>query len=343
MLGGRYQLEQRIGVGGMSEVWRGYDRVLARPVAVKLLTPEAAVRHLPPRHARVRYTMAPDLVASDPVASDPVAEAARAEARSAAQLIHPNVAGVFDFGRAAAGPAGRPGPYIVMELVEGATLAEHLAAGPLDWDIAVRICAEVSAGLAAAHSHGIVHRDIKPANIMLTPSGVKVLDFGIATSAGQCDQQPDGTVLGTPAYLAPERISGGPATPATDMYSVGVLLYECLTGRLPWPCDTPTRMLEAHRYGRPAPLPAIAGLAPEAADLCTDCLNEAPAERPTSHVAALVLAEAVDARVYVPPVGASAPPPPTAREHVGRHRAATEPDAWLSRPTEASRRPAPRG
>jgi serine/threonine-protein kinase len=341
ILGDRYQLEQRIGVGGMSEVWRGYDQVLARPVAVKLLAPEEPADH----------------------ACD---DRARTEARSAAQLVHPNVASVYDFGMAPF-PPDRQAPFIVMELVDGATLAQHLASGPMHWDIAVRVCAEVSAALAAAHGHGIVHRDIKPANIMLTPSGVKVLDFGIATTTGQRDPQPDGTVLGTPAYLAPERLRGDPATPATDMYSIGVLLYQCLTGRLPWPYDTPTRLLDAHRYRYPEPLPAIDGLAPEAADLCIRGLNEDPAERPTSLVAALVLAESVDARVYVPPVGLPAPPPlpaatghpransatgaggapshragtrdasANAADHIGRHRAPTRSTAWTSSPTQGAR------
>jgi serine/threonine-protein kinase len=281
-LGGRYQLEQRIGVGGMSEVWRGYDEVLARPVAVKLLNPEQAADH----NADGR---------------------AQTEAQSAAQLAHPNVANVYDFGMSPFLP-GRPAPYIVMELVEGATLADHLAGGPLDWHIAVRISAEVSAALAAAHTHDIIHRDIKPANIMLTPSGAKVLDFGIATGSGQYEPQPNGTVLGTPAYLAPERLRGEPATPASDMYALGVLLFQCLTGRLPWPGETATQLLRERCSREPDPLPAIAGMAPEAADLCAHCLSEDPAERPTSHVAALVLAEAVDARVYVPPVALLAPP-----------------------------------
>src|SRR4051812_45489129 len=188
ILGGRYQLEQCIGVGGMSEVWRGFDQVLARPVAVKVLSRALAAG----------------------CASD---ERVRTEARSAAQLAHPNVASVYDFGIAPT-PSDRlpdvPAPYIVMELVDGATLADHLAKGAMDWHIAVRICAEVCAALAAAHSHGIVHRDVKPANIMLTPTGAKVLDFGIATDAGGHDVQPDGTVLGTPAYLAPERLCGRP-------------------------------------------------------------------------------------------------------------------------------------
>jgi serine/threonine-protein kinase len=314
VLAGRYQLEQCIGVGGMSEVWRGYDRVLARPVAVKLL------------------------------AADENADCARTEARAAARLVHPNVAGVYDFGLAPS-PQGRPSPYIVMELVHGATLAAHLASGPMHWDIAVRVCAEVSAALAAAHGHGIVHHDVKPANIMLTPSGAKVLDFGIATRTGHRDQLPAGTVLGTPAYLAPERLGGKPATPATDMYSVGVLLYQCLCGRLPWRSETPTQLLHRQRHGPPDPLPPIDGLASEAADLCTSCLCDDPAERPTSALAALVLAEAVDARVYVPPVelpptevpATEAPPVAPGPEHIGRHRAATGPVRWASDPTEGSR------
>jgi serine/threonine protein kinase len=299
-LGGRYQLEQCIGVGGMSEVWRGYDQVLARPVAVKVLSPQLA-------------------------ADGGSGERVRTEARSAAQLAHPNVASVYDFGmadhpadsdRPVDPAAGEPAPYIVMELVDGATLADHLAGGPLDWHIAVRVCAEVSAALAAAHSHGIVHRDIKPANIMLTPSGAKVLDFGIATDAGVRDPQPDGTVLGTPAYLAPERLCGRPVTVATDMYGLGVVLYQCLTGRLPWKPATGALQPYVPRHGSLDPLPEIDGLAPEVADLCTRCLSRDPAERPSSLVAALVLAEAVDARVYVPPVELSAawPPPGGARD-----------------------------
>jgi len=275
-LGGRYQLEQCIGTGGMSQVWRGYDEVLARPVAVKLIT-------------------------ADQAADDGCDERVRTEARAAARLAHPNVAGVYDFGTAAFLP-GREAPYIVMELVDGATLADHLAGGPLDWHIAVRVCAEVSAALTAAHAHGIVHRDVKPANVMLTPSGAKVLDFGIATRTGECDRQPVGIVVGTPAYLAPERIGGEPATPASDMYALGVLLYQCLTGRLPWPYDTAERMLHARRHTQPEPLPPVDGLAPEVAELCARCLATDPDERPSSLVAALVLAEAVDVRVYVPPI-----------------------------------------
>jgi serine/threonine-protein kinase len=281
-LGGRYQLEQRIGVGGMSEVWRGHDRVLDRPVAVKIMAPAV--------EGTFGEVSGVDLV--------------RTEARSAARLAHPNVANVHDFGTATS--PGREVPYIVMELVEGQTLGEHLAAGPLDWRIAVRICAEVAAALAAAHSEHVVHRDIKPANVMLTPSGAKVLDFGIAAAAGSTDPDPEGPVMGTPAYVSPERFEGMPATPATDMFALGVLLYHSLSGRLPWQASTNTELIHAQRYRDPDPLPHLDDVPPEVLDCCSRCLNRDPLERPTALVAALMLAEAVDARVYVPLLGLAA-------------------------------------
>ncbi|NJP35529.1 serine/threonine-protein kinase [Micromonospora thermarum] len=274
-LDGRYRLEQRIGVGGMSEVWSAHDEVLDRPVAVKLIAPAREGRE------------------------DTSVERIRAEARSAARLVHPNVASVHDFGTASTSPE-RQVPYIVMELAEGETLAVHLRTGPLDWRIAVRVCAEVSAALAAAHAHGIVHRDIKPANVILTPAGVKVLDFGIATPSGVPDEIPDGMVLGTPAYLAPEQLDREPTTPAADMYALGVLLYYSLSGHLPYPAGTATELFGVRRRQPPAPLPEIEGLPPEVADLCARCLSDDPDRRPTSLMAALLLAEAVDARVYVP-------------------------------------------
>jgi eukaryotic-like serine/threonine-protein kinase len=285
-LGGRYQLEQRIGIGGMAEVWRGHDHVLDRPVAVKIMA-AAVVRTL----GEVSGV-----------------ELVRTEARSAARLAHPNVANVHDFGTAST--PDREVPYIVMELVEGQTLSEHLAAGPLDWRIAVRICAEVAAALAAAHAEHVVHRDIKPANVMLTPSGAKVLDFGIAAAAGEPDPDPEGPVMGTPAYVAPERFDGLPPTPATDMYSLGVLLYHCLSGRLPWAAAGNTELIHLQHTTDPAPLPHVDGLGPEVLDLVFRCLDRDPVARPTALLAALLLAEAVDARVYVPMVNPGPVPRP---------------------------------
>ncbi|MEV4544557.1 serine/threonine-protein kinase [Micromonospora echinaurantiaca] len=297
-LDGRYRLEQRIGIGGMSEVWRAHDAVLDRPVAVKLISPGQE-------------------------GQDASVERIRAEARSAARLVHPNVASVHDFGTCATLP-GREVPYLVMELAEGETLAEHLRAGPLDWRIAVRVCAEVSAALAAAHAHGIVHRDVKPANVILTPAGVKVLDFGIATPAGTPDPMPDGMLVGTPAYLAPEQLDRAPATPAADMYALGVLLYYCLVGELPYQAGTMTQLIGARRRQPPRPLPAVDGLPAEVAELCERCLADDPAARPSSLMAALVLAEAVDARVYVPMRLPTPPRPRRAAISPWTERAAAE-------------------
>ncbi|GGM29016.1 MULTISPECIES: serine/threonine-protein kinase [Micromonospora] len=294
-LDGRYRLDQRIGIGGMSEVWQAHDTVLDRPVAVKLMSPARAD-------------------------DGRQVEQIRTEARSAARLVHPNVASVHDFGMSST-LGGRTVPYIVMELAEGETLAAHLRAGPLDWRIAVRVCAEVCAALAAAHAHGIVHRDVKPANVMLTPAGVKVLDFGIATAVGKPDASPEGMVVGTPAYLAPEQFDRCPVTPAADMYGVGVLLYYSLTGRLPYAAATATQLIGERRRHPPEPLPEIAGLPPEVAALCQDCLADDPATRPTSLMAALLLAEAVDARVYVPMLQLT---PPAPRMSPWTERAATE-------------------
>src|SRR5690242_3416075 len=171
-LADRYRLVERLGEGGMSVVWRGYDEVLGRQVAVKVLhggvgTDEASRRLV------------------------------RAEAKAAARLSHPNLTSVYDYGEST-GPGGRV-PFVVMELVEGPTLAERLARGPLAWPAAVRIAADVAAGLAAAHARGLVHRDVKPANVILTASGAKIVDFGIAAVAGaRTDGDGTGVLLGTP-------------------------------------------------------------------------------------------------------------------------------------------------
>ncbi|UWZ38723.1 serine/threonine protein kinase [Dactylosporangium roseum] len=274
-LGGRYRLRRKLGQGGMATVWQAHDEVLDRDVAVKLLTPE----HTADQEAFDR---------------------ARNEARSGARFAHPNVVSVYDFGTSKR--AGRGTAYLVMELVEGQPLDEAMHGGPLDWQVAGRVCAEVSAGLAAAHTHGIVHRDIKPANVVLTASGAKILDFGVAARAGDPDHLPDGTLLGTPAYLAPERLDHGPSSPAADVYAVGVLLYQCLTGRLPWRANTDEQVLHAHRYTAPAPLPPIPGMPEDLAEVCTACLDKVPECRPTSVAVALILAAAVDVAVHVPPV-----------------------------------------
>jgi serine/threonine-protein kinase len=241
-LTGRYRLIERLGAGGMSVVWRGYDEVLGRQVAVKLLAADFAAA----ADFRLRI---------------------RREAQAAARLSHPHITGVYDYGEA---PDGTP--YVVMELIEGESLAHRLAAGRLPWPLALRICAQVAEALAAAHDRGLVHRDVTPANVMLAASGVKVVDFGISALVGEHG----GPVVGTPAYLAPEQLAGAPAQAATDVYALGLLLYQSLSGRLPWSSET------SRRYRSTIPLPAIRGLPPEVAALVAECLNVDPTRRPAS-------------------------------------------------------------
>jgi serine/threonine protein kinase len=251
----------------MSEVWRAHDQVLGRDVAVKVLAPDGPGTD-PRRPARIRL-----------------------EARAAAGLRHPHIVEVHDYGEAT-DDAGRARPYVVMELVEGTSLDRLLRdRAALPWDTATRICAQVAAALAAAHAHGVVHRDVKPGNVMVTPDGVKLVDFGISAAAGAVDET-DGEVLGTPAYLAPERLDGGPVRVATDVYALGLLLYRALAGRLPWTGTTVTQMVGDHLYTDPAPLPPIAGLPPQVADLVRRCLAKRPQDRPGAAEAARILGAA---------------------------------------------------
>src|SRR3954462_1345721 len=179
-----------------------------------------------------------------------------------------------------------------MELIDGESLAAVLArARKLPWQHAVRITAEVAAALAAAHARGIVHRDVTPANVMLTPTGAKVVDFGISALIGENDIDPDGSLLGTPAYLAPERLQGGQVSPATDVYAVGLLIYRTLIGQLPWDVGTTTALLRAHQYTEPDPLPPMDGMPAELAEVCRRCLSKRPDERPASAELARMLGE----------------------------------------------------
>ncbi|MBM0240573.1 serine/threonine protein kinase, partial [Micromonospora sp. ATA32] len=187
----RYVLREPIGLGGMSEVWLADDEVLHRPVAVKALAAQLAA------DPQLRATI-------------------QREARAAARLTHPHVTQVYDYGEATLA-GGVVVPYLVMELVEGRNLADRLTAGPLAWPDAVRMAGQIAAALAAAHRIGVVHRDIKPGNVMLTETGAKVLDFGIAALAGPHHPlagQTGELMMGTPAYFAPERLTPGPPNPA---------------------------------------------------------------------------------------------------------------------------------
>ncbi|MGC5659461.1 serine/threonine-protein kinase [Micromonospora sp. WMMD723] len=263
LLARRYRLLDRIGAGGMSVIWRARDEVLDRVVAVKVLAPSLAA------DARFR-----DMV--------------REEARSAAQLVHPHVTAVHDYGEALA-PDGEITSFVVMELLTGEELEHRLSEGPLPWPEAVEVGAQVAEALAAAHRLGIVHRDITPANVMMTRVGAKVLDFGIATQAGTPDDDEDGGTFGTPAYVAPERLDGAPAQPSTDVYSLGVLLYETLTGQPPYPAETWEQLATAIADERPPSLDGVPGLPPVVVDVCLRCLARDPHERPTAHQVATAL------------------------------------------------------
>jgi eukaryotic-like serine/threonine-protein kinase len=230
----RYRLEALIGSGGMASVWRATDLVLGRPVAIK--------------------------------------EGARREAQAAARLTHPHITAVHDYAEVTLG--GQVIPYLVLELLSGQTLAERLRQGAIPWPEAATIAGQVASALAYAHQHGVVHQDIKPANIMLTPSGVKVLDFGIASMHGHA-ASPD-WISGTPAYAAPERLRSGAADPSADVFSLGVVTYEMATGHLPWPIETWEQAASVERVP-PAPMPHGVPAPQILAALALD-----PAERPSA-------------------------------------------------------------
>ena len=249
---GRYRAVRRIDAGGMGEIWEADDTLLGRRVAIKILAEELAGD----RAAVRRF---------------------RREARATAKLDHPNVIRVYDF-------VDGEAPFLVLELLEGHTLADRLRRdGALPPAEAARIAAAVADGLDVAHRAGIIHRDIKPSNIMLTASGgVKVMDFGIA-AAWEAHSTTGQQLLATASYTAPERITGGRASPAGDLYSLGVVLYEMLTGRPPFVADNAEQLLRAHLEVAPRPVRSLVfWVPPEVAAACEAALAKDPAGRPAS-------------------------------------------------------------
>jgi eukaryotic-like serine/threonine-protein kinase len=223
----RYRLDSRIATGGMGEVWRGTDTALDRPVAIKLLKHEYA----DDATFRSRF---------------------ETEARHAAALQHPGIAAVFDVGESqASGVAdgsGVPRPFLVMELVDGQPLSALLRPGQSLDPTAVRdLLAQAGDAIGAAHRAGIVHRDIKPANLLVTPDRkIKITDFGIARASEGLGLTGTGQVMGTPQYLSPEQARGEVATTASDVYSLGVVAFECLAGRRPFEAESPVATALAH-------------------------------------------------------------------------------------------------
>ncbi len=253
VLGGRYRLGEPVARGGMGTVWRATDLVLDREVAIKMLA--------------LRFQDDPDGSARF-----------RREARVLARLSDPRLGGVHDYGE----EDGRA--YMVMEFLTGETLlhllsrVDRIAAAE-----AAEIAAQVAEGLHAAHQADIIHRDVKPANIIVTEDGVKLVDFGIALGAGDDRLTATGTLIGSATYLAPERGAGWPATPASDLYSLAVVLYQMLAGRPPYTGTDPVDLVAAHSAARPPPLPADVpgGLAV----CCSRAMAKHPAKRPESALA----------------------------------------------------------
>jgi eukaryotic-like serine/threonine-protein kinase len=226
VLGYRYRLERRIAAGGIGQVWQAYDEVLERQVAVKLLRPE--------------YAEHPETL-----------ERFRAEARHAGALNHPHIAQVYDYRHAGL----CRGPYLVMEYVDGPSLADVIEREPLSADFTCDVIAQAASALDAAHKAGLVHRDVKPGNMLLTSDGrLKITDFGIAHAAGSAPITAPGIVMGTSLYMAPERIAGGPGTPASDLYSLGIVMWECLAGGPPF-CGSSVDVMAAHLHQAMPPLP----------------------------------------------------------------------------------------
>jgi len=250
-LGERYDVLASAGAGGMAQVYRGTDTVLNRTVAIKVLGPQYAQ-------------------------DEGFVERFRREAQAAARLNHPNVVSVFDTG------SDGPVHYIVMEYVAGRTLAEVLKAeGHLMPERAAEIAAQVATALSFAHAAGIVHRDVKPGNIMITPSGeVKVMDFGIARAASSEPLTQTATVLGTASYLSPEQAQGGAVDARSDIYSLGVVLYESLTGAPPFQADSPVAVAYKHVQEQPVPpSQVVPGIPPDIEAIVLKAMAKNPANR----------------------------------------------------------------
>src|SRR5919107_396077 len=259
--GGRYQLSNRIAIGGMGEVWQATDQGIGRTVALKILKDE--------------YMGDPGFL-----------ERFRAEARHAALVNHEGIASVFDYGEE------NGSAFLVMELVPGEALSTVLERdGALSADKTLDIVAQTASALQAAHAAGLVHRDIKPGNLLITPDGrVKITDFGIARIADQVPLTATGQVMGTVQYLSPEQASGHPASPTTDIYSLGIVAYEALAGRRPFTGESQVAIAMAQINETPPDLPVT--VSEPVRNLVYACIAKKPEDRPRT---AALLARAAQA------------------------------------------------
>jgi serine/threonine protein kinase len=249
----RYRLKRRLGAGGMSTVYEARDSVLERPVAVKLLAEHLA-------------------------GDDAFVARFRREALAAARLVHSNIVQVYDSGY----DESSHRHFIVMEYVEGRSVAEMLREHrQFDIPEAVGIAEQACHGLAYAHRHGVIHRDVKPGNLLVRDDGVvKLADFGIAKAAEDSRITQVGSVLGTAAYLSPERARGQEASPSADVYSLGVVLYQLLAGRLPYESNSLTELALSQQEGAPEPVATLnPDVPPELSRAVSVCLSASPEQR----------------------------------------------------------------
>ena len=283
-VGGRYRLEDPIASGGMGDVWRAADELLGRQVAVKILKPGFG----DDASFRLRF---------------------RAEARASASLSHPGVATVYDYGEQVAG--GIHTAYLVMELVPGEPLSALLARQvTIDPARTMDLVAQTAGALQAAHDRGIVHRDIKPANLLVRPDGsIKITDFGIARAADAMALTQTGMLLGTVAYMSPEQLSGLTATPASDLYSLGVVAYLCLVGRTPFAGVEQMAVAVAHVRDDVPPLPNE--VPPAVRDVVYQLLDKDPARRPGSAGELAATAAGIRGQLVGEPVPTAPTVPPS--------------------------------
>ncbi|MFD0968511.1 serine/threonine-protein kinase [Plantactinospora endophytica] len=306
LLGGRYRLDERVATGGMGDVWRSTDVVLGRRVAVKVLLPSLLAD--------------PDFIARF-----------RAEARMLATLHHPGIVQVFDYGEDEL-PSGRT-DYLVMEYVDGEPLSARIREdGRLSVVDAMHVVAQVAQALHAAHLGGIVHRDVKPSNLLVQADGtVRLLDFGVARSVDITSITSSNAVPGTALYMAPEQASGKPVSAVTDVYALGAVAYQCVSGQPPFTGDNPLQVAVKHLHEDPDPLPAdvpervteliMRALAKDPADRYADAAALATAARAAANDPEVVAAGAIAGTTG----GVIAPAQPTAVTGLGVRPAGAAP------------------
>jgi serine/threonine-protein kinase len=308
-LANRYRLDERVGGGGMGEVWRATDEVLGRTVAVKVMRPE--------------------------LLEEPgFAERFLAEARTMATIKHRGVVAVHDY------QGNTSGAFLVMEYVDGEALSRRLHRfGRLDPVRTMNLVAQAADALQAAHDRGVVHRDIKPGNLLVTADDTLVLtDFGIARSAASTPLTATGAVIGTPSYLAPEQVLGKPATPLSDVYALGVVAYECVTGRRPFDGENPFDV--AMKRLREPP-PTMTGDVPMAVLAVVErTLAADPADRWPSAAALAAAARQAVAPDQTPPVGPATPTTPAPTSPVPTSPVPTSPAPATPRPADRPASPA---